>query len=156
MKLAAAALLVLALATGLVPFFANCHYEGHDLRLADGGLVPMRCYWTARAAVVPSVLTMGLAGLLALSRRRETGRMLGALGAILGVLVILLPTRLIGTCAMAGSPCNLIMKPALILSGAAITGTSLSALVAAVRRVEPMPDRGQRCAAGEGPARHAP
>jgi hypothetical protein len=131
-------IVILAILIGLVPQFFNCQYDGNALTLADGRQVPMKCYWTARASLLVAIplLVMGL--LLAFSRQRETRRALALLGAIAGILVILLPTWLIGVCQHPGASCNLVMKPALILMGILVIVASLAGLALSSRRTEPV------------------
>jgi hypothetical protein len=130
-------IVILAILIGVVPFFFNCEHDGKALTLADGRQVPMKCYWTARASLVVAILVLALGLLLAFSRQQETRRALALLGAIAGVLVILLPTWLIGVCQHPGASCNLVMKPALILMGILVIVASVAGLVLSSRRPEP-------------------
>ena len=51
-------------------------------------------------------ISLAVAGaLLFFARRKETRRALGIVGALLGLLAVLLPTTLIGTCAARTPPC---------------------------------------------------
>jgi hypothetical protein len=134
MKISAAVLALLAVLIGVVPFFYNCQHDGKALTLANGREVPMKCYWTARAALAVAVPLLAVALFLALSQQRETRRALSVLGAILGGLTVLLPTRLIGVCQHAGASCNLVMKPTLILAGVLVIVIALASLVAVERR----------------------
>jgi hypothetical protein len=69
-----------------------------------------------------------LAGaLLFFSRRKETRRVLAAMGAVFGVFAILLPTSLIGTCASNSAVCNTTMLPIMLVAG----GIALAATIAA-------------------------
>jgi hypothetical protein len=78
------------------------------------------------------LLAVGI--LMVFSRRKETQMALSILGIILGVLVILLPTVLIGVCMSADMLCNSVMKPALILMGSLVVVISLvSTILSAVR-----------------------
>jgi hypothetical protein len=125
MKIAATLMIVLALVIGIVPQFTTCESQGRSLTLADGRQIPMRCQWTARAeiALAAPLLVTGL--LLAFSKRRESQRWLGIIGAVLGVFTVMLPTLLIGVCGNPEMICNAVMKPTLILTGGAVTVLSL-------------------------------
>jgi hypothetical protein len=131
-------IVILAILIGVVPLFFNCQHDGKALTLADGRQVPMKCYWTARASLLVAVPLLAVGLLLAFSRQRETRRALALLGAIGGILVILLPTWLIGVCQHPGASCNLVMKPALILMGILVIVASLAGLALSSRRTEPM------------------
>jgi hypothetical protein len=126
-------IVILAILIGLVPQFFNCQYDGKGLILADGRQVPMKCYWTARASLVVAIPLLVVGLLLAFSRQREPRRALALLGVIDGILVILLPTWLIGVCQHPGASCNLVMKPALILMGILVIVASLISLVLSSR-----------------------
>ena len=80
----------------------------------------MKCYWTAHAEIVAGVPLIAIGALLLFARRKETTRVLGILTAILGVLTILLPTSIIGTCVNDQMVCNVQMKPVLLISGGII------------------------------------
>jgi hypothetical protein len=133
-RIPAVAIAILAILIGVVPSFFNCQYDGKTLVLANGREVPMKCYWTARAALVVAVPLLAVGFLMAFSRRAETLRALGILGAILGAMAILLPTLLIGVCQHAGASCSLVMKPTLILAGILVIVVSLVSAVVSARR----------------------
>jgi predicted cobalt transporter CbtA len=107
MKLAGFAVIILAAVVGIVPHFADC---SHD---SSAG----RCHWTAQASLASAVPLAVLGGMCGLGRSKSARRSLSVIGAILGIFVILLPTRLIGVCASDSMRCNMIMKPTLIMSG---------------------------------------
>ncbi len=133
MKTLAILMVILAILIGVVPQYFNCQYDGKGLTLAHGRQVPMKCYWTARASLLVAVPLLVTGLLLAFSRQQETRRALALLAAIDGVLVILLPTWLIGVCQHPGASCNLVMKPALILMGLLVIVASLAVLVLSSR-----------------------
>ena len=56
----------------------------------------------------------------------------------MGVMIILLPTALIGVCAHPDATCNLIMRPALIFMGTLVIGINLVNLIVVERRPEQM------------------
>lgn len=130
-KAIAALLVVCALLVAGIPHFNNCQHQGKALALANGAQAPMKCYWTARGEIALALPLLGVGMALAASRRREAQRALAAVGALLGLAVIALPTLLIGTCAMAGAACNLVMKPSLILFGGLVAAASLAAFALA-------------------------
>jgi hypothetical protein len=133
-KIIAVVVLILALVVMLVPQFTNCSADGRSLTLQNGKTVAMKCLWSARAELALGVPLLALGVLMALSRRKETIRALSALTVIIGVLVILIPSELIGVCASADMDCNSIMKPTMIVSGILIILAGLAALVLNERR----------------------
>jgi len=138
MKLAGIVIVVLALVVGIVPQFTDCLSQGKSLALANGNAVPMKCHWTAMAALGMAVPLLALGGVMAFSRRKETQRALSMLGVAMGAVVALLPTALIGVCANGMMLCNNTMQPTLIFSGVLIGATSLVTLVLA-RKDEAQP-----------------
>jgi len=136
LKITAVLIVILAILIGTLPHFFNCQYDGKALTLENGRQVPMKCYWTAQASLAVAVPLLVVGLLIAFSRQKETLRALTLVGAILGTMVILLPTRLIGVCQHPGASCNLVMKPALIFAGSLVIGVSLVGLVISQRSVE--------------------
>jgi hypothetical protein len=136
LKIPAVLIVILAILIGTLPHFFNCQYDGKALTLENGRQVPMKCYWTAQASLAVAVPLLVVGLLIAFSRQKETLRALALVGAILGTMVILLPTRLIGVCQHPGASCNLVMKPALIFAGSLVIGVSLVGLVISQRSVE--------------------
>ena len=136
MKIAAALIVVLALVIGLVPQFTDCQSQGKALTLQNGKTVPMKCHWTAIAEIGMAVPLLGLGAVTAVSKRKESRRILAGFGALLGVFVILLPTALIGVCASADMLCNSVMKPTLILSGILVIAISAVTMILSERQME--------------------
>ena len=85
---------------------------------------PLPCYWMAWAEVAVGIPLLAAAVILFFSRRAETQRSMAILGIVLGLMVILLPTAIIGTCPDSSHPCNTGAKPALVLLGAATMAVS--------------------------------
>ena len=91
----------------------------------------MKCHW-AGVAEVAAAVPLALAGIYALrSRRKETLRFAGLVGATSGLVAILLPTALIGTCMNASMICNLLMRPILLASGIIAIVASIALIVVA-------------------------
>jgi undecaprenyl pyrophosphate phosphatase UppP len=70
------------------------------------------------------------------NKRKESKRSLSILGAVMGVIIILLPTALIGVCTHPDATCNLIMRPSLIFMGTLVVGINLFDLIVVERRPE--------------------
>lgn len=127
MKIVAALMIVLALVVGIVPQFTDCESQGRHITTADGREIPMKCHWTARAEIALAVPLFAVGSLSAFTDGQRSRRAFGFLAAVLGVLVALLPTALIGVCGNPDMICNSFMKPFLIFTGAltAIGGVAL-------------------------------
>ena len=136
MKIAAIAIVILALVIGIVPQLTDCQSQGRALALQNGKTVPMKCHWTAIAEIALAVPLAGVGAVTAVSKRKESRRILAGLGIVLGIFVILLPAALIGVCASADMLCNSVMKPTLILSGILIIAISLAVLIKSERQPE--------------------
>jgi hypothetical protein len=140
MKVAGAVLIILALATAIVPQFTDCHSQGKFISMPNGMTMEMKCFWTAMSSIALGI-PLGVMGILTmLSKRREARRMLAVLGVTLGVGVILIPTVLIGVCPNAMMLCNMVLKPVLMLTGTLATLTSLIILGTQLKADEPQYD----------------
>jgi hypothetical protein len=133
-KILAAILIILALVTIIVPQFTNCEADGRMLTLESGKQVPMKCLWSARAELALGIPLLVLGVLLAIARFKETIRSLSILGVVVGILIILIPTSIIGVCANPDMTCLSIMKPLMIVVGILTIVVSLVALVLNERR----------------------
>ncbi len=130
-------MIALALVIAIVPLFTDCLANGRTLATADGRFVPMKCHWTA-IAEIGLAIPLALIGVFNFtSKRKETLRSLNMISLTLGTLVILFPTVLIGVCANAMMPCNMIEKPTLILSGILVMAASLIAFGTSRNFIEP-------------------
>jgi hypothetical protein len=129
MKAVAVLMILLSVLIGVIPLYTDCESHGRALTLADGRQIPMKCHWTAQAESAVAVPLFATGALLTTSKKKESMRNLGILGAILGVFVILLPTALIGVCANPEMVCNSVMKPTLILTGSLVIALSLFGVV---------------------------
>jgi len=117
MKVVASIIIVLALLIAIVPQFTDCESQGKMLTLESGKQVSMKCHWTARAEIAVGVPLLAVGLLMLLSKRKESTRYLGIVGAVLGLMAVLLPAVLIGVCSNDDMICNSLMDPALILMG---------------------------------------
>jgi hypothetical protein len=110
-------LILLALVLAIAPAFTDCESHGKTLATADGRSVSMKCHWTGIAEIAAAI-PLGIAGLFTLrGRGRETKRLAAIVGGASGLMAILLPTVLIGTCMNPAMTCNLLMRPILLSSG---------------------------------------
>lgn len=124
MKVIGIALVVVAVVAAVVPAFTNCSSEGLFITTMDGRQIDMKCFWTSRASIPVGIALAASGAMLTFSKRKETRRVLGVIGIILGATLIALPTELIGVCAM-DKLCLNVMKPSMMLLGA--VGIALSA-----------------------------
>ena len=116
-KVLGVVMILAALVLAIIPAFTDCESAGKMLTTADGRSVSMKCHW-AGVAEVAAAIPLGIAGIYALrSRRKETTRFAAIIGAASGLMAILLPTLLIGTCGNAMMICNVLMRPILLASG---------------------------------------
>ena len=89
---------VLGLLTALIPtvIFKVC-------AAMDGKF--MKCHWTSQTEVALGIATIVLGLLIVLSKEKAAGAAYAVASAINGVLVILIPTVVIGVCGSADMPC---------------------------------------------------
>jgi uncharacterized membrane protein YeiB len=152
-KVLAVLIIIVALVIIIVPQFTNCEY-GKDNAAASmknststgttavvyaGMASPMaaaampyrmmKCYWSAHAEIVAGVPLLAIGVLLLFARRKETTRALGILTAILGVVTILIPTSIVGTCLNDQMVCNTEMKPTLLIAGGIAVALGIAVVV---------------------------
>lgn len=106
-------IVLLAILIAVIPQFTSCYAQGKQITLANGNQIPMKCLWTARAELVAALPLFAVGLMLAISKNRGMQRYLFPIGGLIGILVLALPTTLIGVCS-SDMPCNLIMKPAML------------------------------------------
>ena len=129
-------MILMALVLAVAPVFTDCQSQGKFLTTADGRNVSMKCHWAGIAEVAVAV-PLFLAGIYTLrNRRKETTRFASLIGVSAGLMAILLPTVLIGTCANAMMYCNVVMRPILLASGIVTIAASIVQFVLA-REPEP-------------------
>ena len=128
-------IVVLALVIGIVPQFTDCKSQGKVLTLQNGKTVDMKCHWTARAEIAVAVPMFLVGAVMVGGKRKETWQVTGLMASTLGVLAIALPTQLIGVCSSA-MPCNLVMRPALLLTGGIVVVAGALAFVTSGKRAD--------------------
>jgi len=156
-RVLAVLIIIVALVIIIVPQFTNCEANKDSKAMEDMGAAVttagvsyasmaspeamaspaaattpyrmMKCYWTAHAEIVVGVPLIAIGVLLFFARRKETTRVLGILAAILGVLTILIPTSIIGTCLNDQMVCNTEMRPTLLIAGAITVALGIAVLV---------------------------
>lgn len=117
-KITGIVIALLGLLTALIPtvIFKVC-------AAMDGKF--MKCHWTSQTEVAIGIATLVLGVFIVLSKEKAAGAAYAVASAINGVLVILIPTVVIGVCGSADMPCHSGTKPALIIAGALIIVTAL-------------------------------
>ena len=117
-----ALLVLLGIIIILTPWviFPVCEMHGLFVETKTGMKLPMPCGYTARAETGVGALIAVAGGLLIARRTPETKQAVGVFSIAAGVLVILLPTVIIGMCRLADHPCRQLTLPALEILGAAV------------------------------------
>jgi hypothetical protein len=106
-KLIGIFIIVLALATAIVPIFTAC----------DTTKMAMKCHWTAQAEIAIAIPLAASGIIITVIRRKEVWRFVSLVGLTLGLSTILIPTVLIGVCNPPMT-CNTLMRPLLLVLGA--------------------------------------
>lgn len=117
-KITGIVIALLGLLTALIPtvIFKVC-------AAMDGKF--MKCHWTSQVEVALGITVLVLGLLIVLAKENAASSAYAVASAINGVLVILIPTAVIGVCGSADMPCNSGTKPALIIAGALIIVVAL-------------------------------
>jgi hypothetical protein len=145
MRVLALSIIALALVIGIAPQLTNCEANGgttsKGMQMSGGtGMTmgsstaakpaaKMKCLWTARAGIAVAVPLAAVGALLFFSRRKETRRALAVTTATLGLVTMLLPTALIGTCLSSSAVCNTTMSPIMLAAGGLTIAVGAVALV---------------------------
>jgi hypothetical protein len=133
LKVVGVVLIIVALIVSIVPQFTDCYSQGLQIDLGGGKFIPMKCHWTAIGEIAVAVPLLAAGILMFVAKRKETFNTLSILGLILAVLIILLPTQMIGVCAMPIHTCVTEMKPVLLISGVVGLIASLVAILYSAR-----------------------
>ena len=123
------ALIVIALAIGIVPAFTDCQSQGKSLTTSTGKVIPMKCHWTGVAEIGVAAPLVVVGGMMATNRRRSNLRNMGIMGIVLGALAISFPAGLIGVCQTPTMLCHSTMSPVLITLGSVTVAGSLGVLI---------------------------
>lgn len=117
-KITGIVIALLGLLTALIPtvIFKVC-------AAMDGKF--MKCHWTSQVEVALGIAVLVLGLLIVLAKENAASSAYAVASAVNGVLVILIPTVVIGVCGSADMPCHSGTKPALIIAGALIIVVAL-------------------------------
>jgi hypothetical protein len=154
-KVLAILIIIVALVIIIVPQFTNCEYGNDNAAtktltitkvgsasgvsyasmsspMEGAAALPyrmMKCYWSAHAEIIAGVPLLVIGILLFFARRKETTRVLGIVTVVIGVLTILIPTSIVGTCANSQMVCNTEMKPTLLIAGGITIALGIAVVV---------------------------
>jgi hypothetical protein len=128
MRIIGAILILLALVIAIVPMFTDCQSQGKALTLESGKQVPMKCHWSGSAELALAIPLLALGILDITNTSAVAHRNLSILGVVLGVVICLVPTVLIGVCADPDMLCNSVMRPILLLAGILVVVVNLVGL----------------------------
>lgn len=117
-KITGIVIALLGLLTALIPTLIFKVCEGMDGKF-------MKCHWTAQTEVALGIAILVIGILIVLVKEKAAAAAFAVSAAINGVLVILIPTVVIGVCGSSEMACNSGTKPALIIAGALIIVASL-------------------------------
>lgn len=115
-KVTSGVVILAGLATILTPFHLAPVCQ-KLLELKTGNMVHMRCHYTGQAEVFLGVIILVAGLLLALAQDSKTRKSLGKLLALLGLLVIIIPTNYgIGVC-LQPMACHITARVLYLLGG---------------------------------------
>lgn len=105
------------------------------IQTASGASIPMRCHWmrAAETALAAALIAAGV--LAALARSTETRITLYILTDVLGILVILTDTVLIGSCLSSTMVCSYGTKPAVLVAGIVLLALASAGILTEWRKL---------------------
>jgi hypothetical protein len=127
-------LIAIAVVLLVFPRYADCESQGRSLQLANGAAAPMKCHWSGIAEEALAIPLAVVGALLVLRPKEEDGAVLAVVGIALGLVIILIPTYLIGVCPTLTMVCHTLMLPTLVLLGALVALASAALLFFRGRR----------------------
>jgi hypothetical protein len=134
MKIIGAVLILLSLVVAIAPIFTDCQSQGRAIVLENGKTIPMKCHWSGVAELVVAIPLLVLGILFLVNNNKLVIRSLSILGIVLGILIFLIPTTLIGVCASVEMLCNSVMRPILILCGILVVVASSVGLWLSIKK----------------------
>lgn len=99
---------------------------GKMLTLTSGKEVPMKCFWTSKAAIAVTIILLAIA-VVAFFAKSDAKKFF-VVSAVIGVVIFLLFSSLMGVCASPDMRCNTTALWAKIVA-AVVIGSSLVGLV---------------------------
>lgn len=101
------------LVLGVILFFIPGSIAPVCMPMKDGGF--MKCHWMGEAVKGIGIAIAVLAAVFLILRNSVAAVGIAASNIVLGILALLMPLKLIGTCKMSDMHCNLHTKPAILL-----------------------------------------
>ena len=99
---------------------------GKMLTLTTGKEVPMKCHWTAQAALAVAIILVAVAVVAFFAKQDQ--KKFFIVTAVIGVIIFMLFTSLMGVCASPDMRCNTTALWAKLVS-AVVIGSSLVGLI---------------------------
>lgn len=96
-------------------FFPVCTDK---IELMNGKTIFMKCHWTAVTELMIGILIVFNGILFIVFKKHETHIALNIMLFLLGLAVVLVPTKIIGMCETPTMACRIGTEPALIVAGA--------------------------------------
>lgn len=109
-------LVVLGIVLSFVPHYIMPVCQ-HGIQLASGDVAPMRCFYTGQMEMACGVALAVLGVFVLLARSVPMRRGLGLAGLLLSLLILAVPTVLIGVCPGEAMPCHAGTYPAVMVLG---------------------------------------
>jgi len=128
-------LAVFGVALAVVPFVSDCASHGFFMTNAMGMQMPMRCYGNRVAELATGAPLFAVGAVLTFTRIKSKMALFSfsLIAVLAGVLGILMPTKIIGTCRNPMEICNTVMKPSLISVGALTIVGGLTGIMMTLR-----------------------
>lgn len=135
-KVLGVALIILAIASAVVPMFTDCESQGLEITLANGKTVPMKCHWSGVAELATAIPLAAIGVMMVVAKRKETLTYLSIFGIVVAGVMVAIPNWIIGVCATPTHTCVTIMRPLLTVFSSLAVAASIVGLIVSQRTKE--------------------
>jgi hypothetical protein len=132
-KVLGIALIILAIASAIIPMFTDCESQGLQITMANGKTTPMKCHWSGIGELATAIPLAAIGVMMVLAKRKETLTYLSVFGIVVAGVMVAIPNWMIGVCATPTHTCVTIMRPLLTTFSSLAVVASIVGLVMSQR-----------------------
>jgi hypothetical protein len=126
-------LIVLAIASAVIPMFSDCESQGLEITLANGTTIPMKCHWSGIAELATAIPLAAIGVMMVIAHRKESLTYLSIFGIVVAGVMVAIPNWMIGVCATPTHTCVTVMRPLLTVFSSLAVAASIVGLLMSQR-----------------------